>query len=185
MHRVLSAMFLLIIFCGANCLHAQNPEKTAGGERETLFDVVELSISEIHDAMRAGTLTSRALVRLYLDRIEAYDKQGPAINSIITINPNALARAEELDRVFASSGMVGPLHGIPVIVKDNYDTSDLPTSAGSLSLAGSTPPDDSFQVRRLREAGAIVLAYAYEQATRHRRPPATTPALEEIEPDDG
>ena len=108
--------------------------------------------------MRAGTLTSKELVQLYLDRIEAYDKQGPAVNAIITINPNALASAAELDAIFKDSGMVGPLHGIPVIVKDNYDTDDLPTTAGSLSLAGSMPPDDAFQVRKLKEAGAIVLA---------------------------
>ncbi|MBD3858020.1 MAG: amidase [Acidobacteria bacterium] len=122
------------------------------------FDVLEASISEIHDAMRTGSLTARELVQLYLDRIEAYDKQGPALNSIITINPNAPARADELDKVFNDTGMVGPLHGIPVIVKDNYDTGDLPTSAGSLSLAGTFPPDDAFQVQRLREAGAIILA---------------------------
>lgn len=122
------------------------------------FDVVEASIEEIHAAMVSGEVTARQLVQAYLDRIEAYDKQGPAINSIITINPDALARADELDRTFAESGFVGPLHGIPVIVKDNYDTHDLPTTAGSLSLAGSIPPDDAYQVRKIREAGAIVLA---------------------------
>jgi len=122
------------------------------------FDVTEASIPQIHAAMAAGRLTARELVQMYLDRIEAYDKQGPAINAIITVNPNALARADELDRAFAESGFVGPLHGIPVIVKDNYDTYDLPTTAGSLSLEGSIPPDDAFQVRAIREAGAIVLA---------------------------
>jgi Asp-tRNA(Asn)/Glu-tRNA(Gln) amidotransferase A subunit family amidase len=122
------------------------------------FDVVEATIAEVHAAMNAGALTARALVRLYLDRIETYDKKGPAINAIITINPNALARASELDSIFAESGMVGPLHGIPVIVKDNYDTHDLPTTAGSLSLAGSIPPDDATQVKRIRDAGGIVLA---------------------------
>jgi Asp-tRNA(Asn)/Glu-tRNA(Gln) amidotransferase A subunit family amidase len=148
---------MIILICGGDCLSAQTPVEAAGVGQAPSFDVVEASISDIHDAMRAGALTSRELVRFYLDRIEAYDKQGPALNAIITINPNALARAEELDQIFASSGMVGPLHGIPVIVKDNYDTSDLPTSAGSLSLAGSVPPNDAFQVRRLRAAGAIVL----------------------------
>lgn len=128
------------------------------GQTSHPFEVVEASIADIHAAMAAGELTARELVQLYLDRIEAYDKQGPAINAIITINPNALARAEELDRAYVESGFVGPLHGIPVIVKDNYDTHDLQTTAGSLSLAGSLPPDDAFQVRRIREAGAIVLA---------------------------
>ncbi|UCD25731.1 MAG: amidase, partial [Gemmatimonadota bacterium] len=127
-------------------------------QSQSRFDVVEATIGDIHLAMHAGELTARQLVQLYLDRIEAYDKQGPAVNSIITINPNALTRAEELDRQFAESGMVGPLHGIPVIVKDNYDTHDLPTTAGSLSLAGSIPPDDAYQVRAIREAGAIVIA---------------------------
>jgi amidase len=131
---------------------------TASCAREPDFDVVEASIAEIHQAILDGRLTARRLVELYLERIEAYDKQGPAINAIIIINPNALARADELDRRFRESGFVGPLHGIPVIVKDNYDTHDLPTTAGSLSLAGSIPPDDAYQVRRIREAGAIVLA---------------------------
>jgi Asp-tRNA(Asn)/Glu-tRNA(Gln) amidotransferase A subunit family amidase len=124
------------------------------------FEVVEASIAEIHSAMRAGNLTARELLVRYLDRIAAYDKSGPSINSLITVNPNALARAEQLDRAFAESGLVGPLHGIPIIVKDNYDTADLPTTAGSLALSGSLPPDDAFQVRRIREAGAIVLAKA-------------------------
>lgn len=122
------------------------------------FQVVEATIAEIHQAMEAGELTARQLVQLYLDRIEAYDKQGPAINAIITINRNALRRADELDSAFAVSGKVGPLHGIPIIVKDNYDTHDLQTTGGSLSLWGSVPPDDAFQVRRIREAGAIVIA---------------------------
>ena len=122
------------------------------------FDVVEASIAEIHAAMNAGSLTSRALVEAYLARIEAYDKHGPALNAILTINPNALARADELDAAWEASGLTGPLHGIPVIVKDNYDTFDLPTSGGSLALVESMPPDDAFQVRRVREAGGIVLA---------------------------
>jgi len=143
-----------LVLAGApTATSAQN----AYGDRAD-FDVVEATIADIHAAMNAGELTARELVQLYLDRIEAYDKQGPAINAIITINPNALARAAELDSIFAESGMVGPLHGIPVIVKDNYDTHDLQTTAGSLSLAGSIPPNDAFQVKRIREAGAIVLA---------------------------
>lgn len=119
---------------------------------------LEATIPEIHRAMEQGRLTARELVQMYLDRIEAYDRQGPSLNAIIVINPNALKRADELDAEFARSGLTGPLHGIPIIVKDNYDTHDLPTTAGSRALAGSIPPDDAFQVRRLREAGAIVLA---------------------------
>ena len=145
---------LVVLIGGAGCLFAQ----TTSNEPPPPFDVVEATIADIHQAMRAGTLTSKELVQLYLDRIEAFDKRGPAVNAIITINPNALAQAAELDAIFGESGMVGPLHGIPVIVKDNYDTGDLPTTGGSLSLIDSIPPDDAFQVRRLREAGAIVLA---------------------------
>ena len=122
------------------------------------FAVEEATIAEIHQAMTAGRLTARGLVERYLARIETCDQQGPSLNAIITINPRALERADELDAAFRQSGLSGPLHGIPVIVKDNYDTADLPTTAGSLSLAGSRPPDDAFQVRRIREAGAIVLA---------------------------
>ena len=122
------------------------------------FDVVEASVADIHEAMARGQLTARALVEAYLARIEAYDTRGPALNAIVTVNPNVLARADALDAAFASSGLTGPLHGIPIIVKDNYDTSDLPTTGGSLSLEGSVPPDDAFQVRRILEAGGIVLA---------------------------
>ncbi len=124
------------------------------------FTVEEATIAEIHQAMTDGRLTSEALVQSYLDRIEAYDKKGPSINSLITVNGAALTRARELDATFAASGFVGPLHGIPVIVKDNYDTYDLPTTNGTLALKGAVPPDDAFQVARLREAGAIILAKA-------------------------
>jgi hypothetical protein len=122
------------------------------------FVVEEATIAEIHEAMAASEITARQLVEHYLRRIGAYDKQGPSINAIIHLNPNALARADELDAAFATGGFVGPLHGIPVIVKDNYDTHDMPTTGGSLSLQGSIPPDDAFQVRKLRDAGAIVIA---------------------------
>ena len=122
------------------------------------FEVEETTIAEIHAGMQAGRLTAVQLVQSYLDRIEAYDKQGPSINSIITLNPRALDRARELDDELARSGFVGPLHGIPVIVKDNYDTHDLPTSNGTLAFKNSIPPDDAYQVRMLREAGAIILA---------------------------
>ncbi len=130
----------------------------AGSPSPSGFVLEEATIAEIHAAMEAGDLTARQLVEMYLERIEAYDKSGPALNAIIRLNPNALERADELDAAFAESGLTGPLHGIPVIVKDNYDTHDLPTSGGSASLAESIPPDDAFQVRRIREAGAIVLA---------------------------
>ena len=122
------------------------------------FDVSETTIAEIHAAMRAGTLTCRELVSGYLQRIAAYDKNGPAINAIIVVNPAALVVADSLDRRFANRGMVGSLHCIPMIVKDNFETTDLPTTAGSLSLQGMMPKQDAFMVRRIREAGAIVFA---------------------------
>ncbi|MDH3225273.1 MAG: amidase family protein, partial [Gemmatimonadota bacterium] len=122
------------------------------------FDVVEATIAEVHEAMRAGRLTAVELVQAYLDRIETYDKHGPALNTVVTLNEGAPDRAAELDSLFAATGdFVGPLHGIVVVVKDNYDTGDMPTSAGSASLLGSVPPDDAFQVQRVREAGGIVL----------------------------
>ena len=122
------------------------------------FEVHEASITDIHRAMLAGEVTARELVEMSLQRIDAYDKSGPAINAVISVNRQALARADELDRRFAENGLTGPLHGIPLVVKDNYDTHDMPTSAGSLSLLESVPPDDAYQVRKLREAGAIVIA---------------------------
>ncbi|MFL5614217.1 MAG: amidase family protein [Gemmatimonadaceae bacterium] len=122
------------------------------------FRVEETTISEIHSAMRGGGLTCRALVEQYLRRIDAYDKNGPALNAIVVVNPAALRVADSLDARFRREGITGPLHCIPVIVKDNFETVDLPTTAGSLSLQGFVSNKDAFLVRRLREAGAIVLA---------------------------
>ena len=122
------------------------------------FAVEETTIARVHAAMRARTLTCGTLVQRYLDRIDAYDKRGPAINSIVIVNPAALAVADSLDRRFAREGITGPLHCIPFIVKDNFETVDLPTTAGSLALAGWRPAQDATMVRRIRSAGAIVLA---------------------------
>src|SRR6266478_10120257 len=118
----------------------------------------EATIADILAAFKARELTCRQLVQMYLDRIAAYDRKGPVLNAIVMVNPNALATADALDAKFAQSGLGGPLHCVPVIVKDNYDTVDMPTSAGSLSLKGSIPLRDAFQVRKLREAGALMLA---------------------------
>jgi amidase len=122
------------------------------------FRVEEATISEIHAAMRAKRLTCRQLVSMYLARIEAYDKKGPAINALVTVNPQALEVADSLDRRFRSVGLTGSLHCIPMIVKDNFQTTDLPTTAGSLAFQGWLPKKDAFQVKRIRAAGAIVLA---------------------------
>jgi Asp-tRNA(Asn)/Glu-tRNA(Gln) amidotransferase A subunit family amidase len=123
-----------------------------------LYRVEELGIAGIHSGLELGRFTCRELTELYLARIEAYDRKGPALNAIVVVNPKALERADELDREFARDGITRPLQCVPMIVKDNYDTKDLPTTAGSLSLEGSIPPDDAFQVKRVREAGAIILA---------------------------
>jgi len=124
------------------------------------FQVVETSIDDIHAAMRAGKLTAQQLVQAYLDRIAAYDKGGPNINSIITLNPHALDDARELDVGFKRSGFVGALHGIPVVVKDEIDTAGMPTTLGTVVFKDYRPPRDSFAVAKLRKAGAIILGKA-------------------------
>ncbi|MCY4507448.1 MAG: amidase, partial [Acidobacteria bacterium] len=118
---------------------------------------MERSITELAAALDAGEVTSRELVAGYLARIDAYDQRGPMLNAMVVLNPNAADEADRLDAERAAGQGRGPLHGIPLVVKDNYDTGDMPTSAGAIALATSVPPDDSTQVRRLREAGAIVL----------------------------
>ena len=122
------------------------------------FRVEEATIAQIHEAMKAGRLTCRALVDTYLRRIEAYDKNGPGINAIVVLNPEAQKQADDLDRRFAQSGPSGPLHCIPAIVKDNFETIGLQSAAGSLSLRGFVSNKDAFQVKRIKDAGAIVLA---------------------------
>ena len=121
------------------------------------FQIVETSIDDIHAAYASGTLTVRQLVQAYLDRINAYDKSGPTINSIITLNPNALVEADRLDAAYKRSGFVGPLHGIPVLVKDEIDAAGMPTTLGTLVFKNYRPPRDAFAVEQLRKAGAIIL----------------------------
>ena len=122
------------------------------------FNVVEATIADIHSAMTAHRLTCHALVQAYLDRIDAYDKQGPDINAIVEINPDALAEADALDRDFPARGLTGPLYCIPAIVKDNFETVGLQSADGSLSLKGFVSNKDAFLVKRIKDAGAIVLA---------------------------
>jgi len=121
------------------------------------FEVAESTIAEEQKAMTEGRVTAKTLVQAYLDRIEAFDHRGPRLNALITLNPNALREAEALDRERASKGPRGPLHGIPVIVKDNYSTADMQTTAGTVALLGFVPSSDAFQVRKLRDAGAVIL----------------------------
>lgn len=125
---------------------------------QAAFEVTEATIAQIHAALRAGQLTCRELVGQYQRRIAAYDKNGPAINAIILVNPGVEAQAAELDRRFAASGLTGPLHCIPMIVKDNFTTIGLQSAAGSLSLAGFVASKDADQVRRVKDAGGLILA---------------------------
>ena len=129
----------------------------SGGER----DFSEATISELHDAMQRGELRSEELVNWYVDRFETVDQSGPALKSIIEINPDALMIARALDEEWQRSGPRGPMHGIPVILKANIDTADaMYTSAGSLALADHVPDRDAFIVQRLRDAGAVILGKA-------------------------
>src|SRR5579871_2268266 len=121
------------------------------------FQVVDTSVDAVQAAYKAGRLTAHQLVQMYLDRIAAYDKSGPNINSVITVNPNALADADRLDAAFKVSGFVGPLHGIPILVKDEIDVAGLPTTMGSTIFKDYRPTKDAFVVDRLRKAGAIIL----------------------------
>ena len=123
------------------------------------FRFVEATIADVHSAIRSRRMTCHAIVAGYLARIDRYDKRGPALNAIVVVNPNALAVADSLDRQYAATRtMAGSLFCIPVIVKDNYETVGLQTTAGSLALRGWTPREDATMVKRLKEAGAVVLA---------------------------
>ena len=122
------------------------------------LDITTATIPELQAAMAKGTLSAEKLTQLYLDRIAAYDKQGPVINAVITMNPKALEAAKALDAERAAGKVRGPLHGIPIVLKDNIDTFDLPTTAGSQLLAGSIPVGDAWVAKKLRDAGAIIVA---------------------------
>ena len=123
------------------------------------FRLEEATINDIHSAFGSGELTCRRLVELYLARIEAYDKNGPELNAIITVNPKVLDEADELDRIFEESGeLAGPLHGIPVLVKDQAETAGIRTTFGSVAFEGYVPEEDATAVGRLKEAGALILA---------------------------
>ncbi len=122
------------------------------------FELEEVTIPELQDGLKSGKFTARSLVEKYTSRIHEIDKRGPAVNAIIELNPDALEIADALDRESRAKGPRGPLHGIPVLIKDNIDTADkMMTTAGSLALVGSKPQKDSFVAQRLRIAGAVIL----------------------------
>lgn len=122
------------------------------------FEIIETTIDEVHESMKAGELTSQQLVSQYLDRIEKYDQAGPELNSIVTVNDNAVERAAELDETMEESGLTGPLHGIPVLVKDQAETAGLRTTFGSETCTDYVPETDATLVTDLKNAGAVVLA---------------------------
>jgi amidase len=122
------------------------------------IDLDSATIADINTAFKAGTLTAEGLVQLCLARIRSYDREGPSLHAVITLNPKAIETARELDAERKAKGPRSTLHGIPVVLKDNYNTADLPTTAGSVLLEGSIPPTDAFVVKKLRDAGAIILA---------------------------
>jgi len=144
--RLLSALLFGTVLAGAI--------RAEGGK----FNVVETTVSDVHAAYKAHRLTAHQLVQLYLDRIAAYDQKGPAINCIITINPHALEDADKLDAAYAKTGkFVGPMHGIPILVKDEIDVGGLPTTLGTVEFKDYIPPLDAFPVAKLRAEGAIIL----------------------------
>jgi amidase len=151
MRTTIVAAFIVVVALSASS--AQVP-----AARAVQVDFLEWSIPELQAAMTAATLTSRQLVDAYLARIAAYDKQGPSLNAIVAINPEATRIADALDAERRTGKVRGPLHGIPVLVKDNYETLEMPTSAGSIALASFHPRSDAFMVRKLRDAGAVILA---------------------------
>ena len=123
------------------------------------FDIMETTVAKVQAAYLDGTLTCRELCEDYIARIKAYDHEGPAINSIICVNPKALEEADAFDAyVKEHHALCGPLHGIPVMLKDNFNTTDMPTTAGSIALEGWVPDKDAFVTKKLREAGALILA---------------------------
>jgi amidase len=150
MHRTSAQLAIAVaLILSMPRAHAQSAQIT--------FDVMDKSIPELQSAMEAGTITSRQLVQMYLARIAAYDKQGPALNALVALNPQALAAADALDAERRTKGARGPLHGIPVLIKDNYETIEMPTTGGSIALRTFHPRSDAFQVRRLKEAGAVII----------------------------
>ena len=152
-HSLLAGLAAVLLLAG------QRPAQAAPGQA-TMVDFDDASVADLEAAMNAGTLSSEKLVELCLARIAAYDKQGPKLHAIMALNPKALEEAKALDAERKAKGPRSAIHGIPVILKDNYDTVEMPTTGGSVLLEGSIPPKDAFLVKKLRDAGAIILAKA-------------------------
>lgn len=135
-----------------------NPAARAARSLSGSFELDEMTVAELQAGMESGRFTAHSITDKYLARIDAIDKHGPAINSVIEVNPDAISIAKALDKERKQRHVRGPLHGIPVLIKDNIDTADrMMTTAGSLALVGSRPPKDSMVAQKLREAGAVIL----------------------------
>src|SRR5213593_2130400 len=150
-HSRLVTSFVLILMLAGNTGSA--PAQAPGG-----FHLLETTIEDIHAALQSRRITCRELVNLYLNRIQAYDKEGPRLNAVQTVNSRALQEAERLDAAYASSGPVGPLHCIPVLLKDQVETSDMPTTYGSVIFKEFVPRRDATITLKMKQAGAIILA---------------------------
>jgi len=149
---------LMMVSCVVSAQGQRTPPKPQPAPAPIeYFEVYEQSITDLQSAMSSGRVTSRGLVDSYLARIAAYDQAGPRLNAIVMVNPRAREDADAMDRERAEKKVRGPLHGIPVLIKDNYDTADMPTSGGALGLATLQPAADAFQVKKLRDAGAVIL----------------------------
>lgn len=163
---VLVAFALAVAGCAAPlAAREEPPTEPVGAPRDCLatvggVDLHAATLADLRRALESGAVTSAQLVDAYVARIEAYDNAGPALNSVQAVHPEARAQAEALDAERAAGKVRGPLHGIPILLKDNVGTSDMPTTAGSIALADNVPPEDATLTKRLREAGAIILGKA-------------------------
>jgi len=146
---------MLVSVCGAQPAQSTTAADSTSKQK---INILEASISDLQKALSSSQITSEELVKFYLDRIEKYDNQGPTLNSIIMINPQALAEASALDQERKTKGSRSPLMGIPIVLKDNFDTYDMPTTGGNKAMATSQPTKDAFLTKKLRDAGAIIIA---------------------------
>src|SRR5258708_942186 len=159
--KIIPLFFTICLLFGVLQLPAYGKTGENMKQKIKLFVLEEATVESIHAAFANKTLNCTTLVKSYLARIEAYDKQGPALRAIITVNPEALSLAAKQDKQYKDSkGRVGPLHCIPIILKDNYNTHDMPTSGGNVAMKNSIPASDAFTVEKMRKAGALILAKA-------------------------
>ncbi|NMC41221.1 MAG: amidase, partial [Bacteroidales bacterium] len=155
---ILMTISLTVLFSSVSC-RQQTVKPTVDSFPASYLE--EMTISRLHQGYMKGEFTVHRIVSDYIERINAIDKNGPCLNSVITLNPDAIAIADSLDKVFQRSGLSGPLFGVPVMLKDNIDTHDkMPNTGGSRALARSFPGKDSYVAERLRKAGAIIIAKA-------------------------